>query len=125
VGGWVGQREGRLEGVLGDEGGAGEAVVGWVSMGLGMAARRTAVGIGDAYLRTFRDTECGSLTASWDGYRWWLMMGDHGDAMAGPSLGVGRRVCPAWNWRPACLEHGLGPEPAPIGPTPDRPPKCI
>jgi len=31
-----------------------------------------------AYRRTFNDTECGSLTASWDGYRWWLMM-DHGD----------------------------------------------
>jgi hypothetical protein len=72
---------------------------GWVSVVvLGMAARRgAAVGIADAYRRTFRDTECGSLTASWDGYRWWLMMGDHGDAMAGPSLGVGRRVCPAWN----------------------------
>jgi hypothetical protein len=75
---------------------------GWVSIVvLGIAARRAAVGIADAYRRTFRDTECGSLTASWDGYRWWLMTGDHGDAMAGPSLGVGRRVCPAWNWRPA------------------------
>ena len=31
------------------------------------------------YRRTFRDTRCGSLTASWDGYRWWLMAGGHVD----------------------------------------------
>jgi hypothetical protein len=98
---------------------------GWVSIVvLGIAARRAAVGIADAYRRTFRDTECGSLTASWDGYRWWLMTGDHGDAMAGPSLGVGRRVCPAWNLElEAGLEHGLGSGPAPIGPASDRPRK--
>ena len=27
----------------------------------------------EAYRRTLREIEWGSLTGSWDGYRWWLM----------------------------------------------------
>ena len=69
-----------MEGVLRDEGRSGEAVrdaMGWVRFGLVVCARKADSEL--AYRRTFRDTMCGSLTASWDGYRWWLMAGGHVD----------------------------------------------
>lgn len=50
---------------------------GWVSLVAQVEGRKANSGL--AYRRTFKDTRCGSLTASWDGYRWWLMTGRHVD----------------------------------------------